>query len=301
MRSMIYIDKSQRNLQFKWYKMGYKVILLFFAVFCFIQTNNAQDVRLEINAKTRAICFEGKWKAGKQLQIVIKDYTAKSFDSLVVSYSGGEYVNTRGIETFSDLSAGPKVLESTSEYFLLPVMIQEKDYAHVTITLYRTKDSAGNNITPAKIDEQVYTYRVSGGLKFDVSTGAFVSGLRNEAYALNPVSDSTNQIVAERRGSARVGTGILAHLHTRCNFPVNIGLSGGFEINADARIGYLAGVSLFLGYDRKFVISGGVVASKKNELSNVYMPNEIIRREITAVPMVEVWAGGWFWGLSYNF
>lgn len=288
--------QNQLPVWIKMLRFDCKSISLFFAIGVFMTFAANAQVTLTINAETRAVDFSGKWKAGDQLRIQVYNLTNPSFDSLAVTYRADEYTNTKGIAAFTEANAGPKALVSGTYYDLLPIMIQAKDVAYVTISLYTIKAKV-----TTKVDEQVYTHRVSGGLKFDVSMGAFITGLRNEAYALQAVSDSTNQIITERNGGIRVGTGILAHLHSRYLGWFNWGISGGFELNSDARVGYLAGLSAFIGYDRKFVITAGGVASKKSVLSAVYEPNDLISREITTVPMVEIWAGAWFVGLSYNF
>lgn len=273
-----------------------KKLSLLFTICAFQTIASYAQIKLTINADTRAVVFDGNWKAGEQIKIQVTNLGQPSFDSLAVTYRADEYTNTKGIAAFSATNAGPGVLKSRTNYELLPIMIQAKDEAYVTISLY---DTTGSKAT--KIDEQVYSYRVSGGLKFDVSMGAFFTNLRDEAYALRPVSDSTNQIIQEKNGSGRVGTGILAHLHSRYNCWLNWGISGGFELNSDARVGYLGGFSAFIGYDRKFVFTVGGAASKKNVLSAIYQPDDLVSREITTIPMVEIWAVAWFAGLSYNF
>lgn len=273
-----------------------KGISLLFVIIAFLTFSAHAQVTLTIDASTRDVDFAGKWKSGETLMIHVDNLSTPTFDSLAVSYRADEYVNTKGIIAFGEANAGPKALESRTNYDLLPIMIQAKDVAYVTISLYNIKGKVAT-----KVDEQVYTFRVSGGLKFDVSMGAFYTGLNDEVYALKPISDSTNQIIKERNGSGRVGTGILAHLHSRCTGWFNWGISGGFELNNDARVGYLAGLSALIGYDRKFVFTFGGAASKKRVLSAVYEPNDLISREITSVPMAEIWAGAWFAGLSYNF
>ena len=292
------VFKIQRHfcLPRKFFCTTWKRVSLLFVVGVFLTLDAEAQVKLEIDAQTRNVEFTGTWKAGEKLNINVTNLASSSFDSLAVTYRADEYVNTKGITAFSEATAGPKALVSRTNYDLLPIMIQAKDVAYVTISLYNIKGKAAT-----KVDEQVYTFRVSGGLKFDVSMGAFYTGLHDEVYALKPISDSTNQIIRERNGSGRVGTGILAHLHSRYPGWFNWGISGGFELNNDARVGYLAGLSALIGFDRKFVFTFGGAASKKRVLSAVYEPNDLINRAITSVPMVEIWAGAWFAGLSYNF
>ncbi|MBK6784416.1 MAG: hypothetical protein IPG79_12130 [Saprospiraceae bacterium] len=79
------------------------------------------------------------------------------------------------------------------------------------------------------------------------------------------------------------------------------GLTGGFEINNDAKVGFLAGGSLFFGYDRKFVFSGGVAFSKVKTISDIYKVGDIVPYTINDIPTVEIWKSGWFGALTYNF
>ena len=158
-------------------------------------------------------------------------------------------------------------------------------------------DSSGK----VKIEQRSFFFRNRGGLKFDVSSGFFVSNLRNETYGLKTVNAENKQIVLENNGDIRVGIGLLAHLHCRSQKWLSGGFTGGFEVNNDAKIGFLAGGSLLFGYDRKFIISGGAAFGKVKRISKLYSVGENVPASVNEVPTVEIWKMGLFGALTYNF
>ncbi|HZV69730.1 MAG TPA: hypothetical protein VFG10_09305 [Saprospiraceae bacterium] len=269
-------------------------ILIFINSFYF-QSNCYSQVSMEFNQANGQLSISPnpKWRVGKSLQITIKNCPS-SGNRYEISYSSTENINTTGFQLFSKLNSGiPKSGVTTCPDQTLTFRIENKDYSVITITQFGTSNAA--------INTKSYTYQVTGGIKFDVSSGAFYTNMYDESYILKKVDDTTNQILREISGSFRIGTGILAHLHTRWNTLINLSVSSGFEINNDAKIGYLAGVSLIFGKERKFFITFGEAFSKKNVLSNAYVENELVSDELTIVPVVSIWDNNWFCSVTYNF
>jgi len=268
-------------------KFGLIVLYFLYGSHLFSQVTiklNHQNFKLEVNTND--------FKVGKNIQFIIEDYDTKG-DSISVEYFASQYENTEGIKKFGEINTSSVVgLKGGDEYHFLPMQIQDKDYSNIKITRFRNKN---------KLEESTFTFRNKGGLKFDVSSGFFVTNLKDKTYALKHISDTSKQILEEDSGRIRVGIGILAHLQIRSTRWANFGFTGGFELNSDAKVGYLSGISLFLGHDRKFVFSAGTAFSKVKSISNLYRVNDIVSSSVDSVPTVDIWKMGWFGAMTYNF
>lgn len=231
-----------------------------------------------------------KFKNNAINAIEVSNYVPAN-ETLEFDVTFSDVQNVEGIRKFATISNGARFSGSLTHFFSFKV--EDKDYTNIKII---RKDPKG-----VIIEFRIYSFRNSGGIKFDVSSGFFGTNLKDNSYVLKYLTDTSRQIVQEKNGNYRGGIGILAHLHSRSNSPVNFGLSLGFEINSDTKVGYLGGGSIFFGYDRKFVFSFGIVASKLDVISNSYTVDDIVPNVITSVPTVKVWRLGYFIGVSYNF
>ena len=258
-------------------------------------TIHAQQATFDFDQKTKAIITGGEWKVGNYIKVTIKNYQSTDL-KYTISYKGEEKVNETGLEVFRQAAGATNAfyaMGNTGDFEYLLVPIQNKDYSVITIEEYD-----GTLLR----DKQSYSFRNKGGIKFDVSTGFFVTGLKDESYILkNDTLPNKGIITREASGDLRVGLGVLAHLHSRWNGVLNLGVSGGFELDNDAKVGYLAGGSLFLGRDQKFVLSRGVVFGKSATLSNAYNEGDSVDLSLTVVPTVDIWDRSWFGSLTYNF
>jgi len=252
------------------------------------------QVTFIFDQQSKVISFtENNWKVGKMLQVIIRHYSDTAKYTYTIGYSSSETINSKGLALFNQVAALTKTYtDDPSDRKFLSIPIDDKDYSLITITEYEGK---------TKTNEQVYSFRVQGGIKFDVSTGFFRTDLRDDVYVLDNNSDSTKLIVKENNGHYRVGAGVLAHLHTRWNIPLNLGIAGGFEVNNEAKIGYLAGISILLGYNQKFILSFGIDLGKKQVISKVYEGKNTVDISVTAIPLVSKWDSRAFYSLTYNF
>lgn len=271
----------------------------YFLFFLVVFTNVWVSGQLTIDYKTLSVNPDNleQFKVGKIIDIFITDYDPKTDDHFTVEMTGEQYENTSGIASFKTLNeAIIKHLDGRNpqQYKLLSVQVPDKDKSILKITRY---DNAGK----IKLEERSYFFRNKGGIKFDVSSGFFVTSLRDENFALKSTSATTKQIIKENNGSIRTGIGLLAHLHYRSQSWSTVGITGGFEINNDAKVGYLAGLSWFIGHDRKFILSGGAVFGKVKRISEVYKVGEEVSSEVNVVPTTEIWKHGLFGSLTYNF
>ncbi len=236
---------------------------------------------------------KSEFKVGRFISIEISNY-CDTCDKFTVEITGEQYENTSGIDAFKKMNGAIQITSTDSIYNILSLQVPDKDKSIIKITRYKPDGTT-------KLEERSYFFRNRGGLKFDVSSGFFVSNFRDETYVLKTVNAENKQIIRENNGNMRLGIGLLAHLHCRSQKWMSGGLTGGFEVNNDAKIGFLAGVSLFFGYDRKFVFSGGAAFSKVKRISNLYLVGDNVPSSINEVPTVEIWRAGWFYSLTYNF
>ncbi|MBP6417152.1 MAG: hypothetical protein KA330_11895 [Chitinophagaceae bacterium] len=282
--------------------INFKLPLLFCISTISIQSNIAQ-VNFIFDQQTKGIEVHGDWKVGKELNVIIRNF---GYDKLTYhfEYSSSERTNTNGVTLFNQLSASDvkenkltaaeknMLLGSPNEINYITLPIDNKDFSHLKVVEFNGQE---------KVKERTFSYRNQGGLKFDVSTGFFVSGLKDDVFIIKSDSTGTGFIANEETGEIRVGIGVLAHLHTRCPGILNLGVAGGFELDNDAKVGYLAGGSVFLGYDQKFVLTGGAVFGKKAKISNAYFEGQQVDFSLSVVPTVDVWDVSWFGSLTYNF
>lgn len=237
---------------------------------------------------------KSQFEVGKFINVQISNY-CDTCDKFTVEITGEQYENTSGIDAFKKMNDIEKITERTTEnYYLLSLQVPDKDKSIIKISRYKPDGKT-------KLEERSYFFRNKGGIKFDVSSGFFVTSLRDENFVLKSISDTKKQIIRENNGSLRTGIGLLAHLHCRSQSWSTVGIAGGFEINNDAKVGYLAGLSWFIGHDRKFILSGGAVFGKVKRISEVYQVGEEVSSEINVVPTTEIWKQGWFGSLTYNF
>ena len=236
-----------------------------------------------------------EFKVGEFIDVCINNYDPDKDDKFTVEITGEQYENTSGINAFSTVVKSRQISAPNNKYCLLSLQVPDRDKSVIKITRY---DTTGK----IKKEERTYFFRNKGGLKFDVSSGIFVTTLRDNAYVIKNDDDPAKRVVlAENNGKITLGIGLLAHLQFRSQNWINLGFSGGFEVNNDTKIGFLSGVSLFLGHDRKFVITGGAAFRKVKSLSSLYQVGEKIPADVTIVPTVEIWKGGWFGAFTYNF
>jgi len=268
-------------------KFGLIVLYFLYGSHLFSQVTiklNHQNYKLEVNSD--------KFKVGENIQFIIENFDTYG-DSISVEYFASQYENKEGIKKFGEINTSSELVPNrANEYHFLPMQIQDKDYSNIKITRFRNKN---------KLEESTFTFRNKGGLKFDVSSGFFVTNLKDKTYALKHISDTSKQILEEDSGRIRVGISILAHLQIRSTRWANFGFTGGFELNSDAKVGYLSGISLFLGHDRKFVFSAGAAFGKVKSISNLYRVNDIVSSSVDSVPTVDIWKMGWFGAMTYNF
>lgn len=273
-------------------KLG--LVVLYFLT-CYSQV--FAQVKLTFDTLTGNLTIDpvlNKWIPGEVVSIYVIDYNPSKFP-YKIEYSSSEKINNKGLGVFEQLTKTAKDLsplaETTSTLYS-QYIVDNKDVSHITIIKI---DNAGK-----ELNKRVISFPVRGGLKFDISTGAFLHNIVDEIYILAP-DPNGRRIVKENNGNINVGTGLLLHLHSRQRNSWNIGISMGFEIDNDAKIGYLLGPSVLIGFDQKFVFTFGAILRNKLVISEAYKDVDVVDNSIIEIPRASIWAVGGFFAGTYNF
>ena len=263
------------------------IILLILSIHVLARTQG--EIRLD--AKTMKIDDRlANFKVNEYISFKI--FNLSQLDSFELEFESNDNFNQAAFEKFTSFGNTITEVSQQDTFYALSFRIENKDITKIKLVRYQNK---------IKIEERNYTYRNSGGIKFDVSSGFFWTNLKDEIYVLQKVSDTENQIICENNGEGRIGIGLLTHLHSRTSSWFNYGANIGFELNNDSKVSYLAGLSLIFGYDRKLLLNGGLAISKINVISNLYQDKGLIPNNITSIPLVNIWKAGYFIGMTYNF
>ncbi|MCK5028145.1 MAG: hypothetical protein KAR57_00830 [Bacteroidales bacterium] len=162
----------------------------------------------------------------------------------------------------------------------------------------------------------------SGGLKIDFSTGFVVHGLIDENYLLKdsvhfrdneaniysvrPNDTITvtevhqNVIKNDPSGDFNYAFSVMSHLYFRTGTRVNIGLTTGFTTNLQSDFRFLAGASLLLGSEKRWVISGGVICGERTVLSDGFEVGDVYSADNNTPPTKQKMDYNLFFGISYN-
>lgn len=211
-----------------------------------------------------------------------------------------------------------KFIESRPQPGFAAVRLKNRDYIN-----FQIRDSKGTILKEEEL-------RLRSGLKIDLSTGLILTGLKGFEYILKDttvsfVSDTAGTIqrrdtsgkfvTRENTGNKNLQFGILTHIYPRMSSNFNVGITAGITTNTNLDINFVLGGGIFLGSQRRFVLSGGWIWGKVDRLSNSVNENYrervnpatgqaqpvFIPASITVVPVVKQWQSSWFCSASWNF
>jgi hypothetical protein len=191
----------------------------------------------------------------------------------------------------------------------VPVLqVPNEDMLKYTLNFYRggKKLHTGN-----------YSMLIRGGWKIDFSTGIVFNTLMDEEYEIKydtidlgnggSTDDPVGQIVVKDKGKFTANIGLMSHIYSRSGKRTNGGLTLGFVFENGSILKYVGGLSLILGYEQRFIISGGVIAGAVDRLDSSYkdaFEQNVSRSRFsaisTAIPTVQKWEFGTFLSLTYN-
>ena len=173
------------------------------------------------------------------------------------------------------------------------------------------------------------SYKTSFGIKVDVSTGVFMTKLQdfdyifkteNTTYRTDPAVASTQRdtsgrvVVRQKAKNYDLGFGLISHVYPRIGDYVNLSFSTGLILKTDANINLLAGLSLLLGRERRFIATFGYAWGKVKRLSSEIdenlnrignaeygKPRFYPSSEYSNIPYAEnITEKAFFFGFSYN-
>lgn len=190
------------------------------------------------------------------------------------------------------------------------VQIENEDQFQWTVDFYKNK---------TKAHSQKYTAMIMGGWKIDFSTGFVFNKLIDNKYSIkydtvditpdngtvDPVA--AGKIVRQDEGKYVVDVGIMSHIYPRTGSRVNLGLNTGIVIRNGSNVKYLLGGSLMLGYEQRFIISGGWVGGTVQVLDETYnnaLDSYVSRNRLTtissSIPTTNRWNWNGYFAITYN-
>ncbi len=144
----------------------------------------------------------------------------------------------------------------------------------------------------AVVSHQPISVPLVGGFKVDVSSGLFVTGLRDDQFMLKPdssvlktayggdslVYNRRNKIITQNNGRADFGISALMHFYTRIHPWINVSasLGVGVSVGPDPALRYLGGVSLIVGRNGRLVLSYGCAAGYVKRLADGYQDQDYL-------------------------
>ena len=190
------------------------------------------------------------------------------------------------------------------------VQIENEDQFQWTVGFYKNK---------TKAHSQKYTAMIKGGWKIDFSTGFVFNKLIDNKYSIkydtvditpdngtiDPVA--AGKIIRQDEGKYVVDVGIMSHIYPRTGSRVNVGLNTGIVIRNGSNVKYLLGGSLMLGYEQRFIISGGWVGGTTQVLDETYndaLDSYVSRNRLTtissSIPTTNRWNWNGYFAITYN-
>jgi hypothetical protein len=199
-----------------------------------------------------------------------------------------------------------KTIISSITKNLIGVQVINRDYSNVKIEI---KDSQNRivNIIPLSFNNR-------NGFKLDFSTGFFNIFQKITTYeklnatsfqnGINTTVDSVFEIKELNKGTNNLSIGILAHGYCRSRSYISPGAAFGFSYTLETKqLNILAGGSLLLGKEQRFILNAGIAFSKVKELTlyKVGVPyDKSFLNNTTDLKLSEKMKGSLFVGITYN-
>ncbi len=162
------------------------------------------------------------------------------------------------------------------------------------------------NMIDNTVFDRNYEYYITGGWKFDVSTGVIATGLIDHIYYTRDtllMNDSVAKKMIYENLKNRFGVfGLtaLGHLSYRATPFFKFGICAGVAGTTDIALKYLFGGSLVFGAKNRFCFNGGVAFGKVKELDPGYAVGGYYEGSVSTVPTIDVYHYNWFVGITYS-
>lgn len=152
------------------------------------------------------------------------------------------------------------------------------------------------------------------GIKFDFSTGFFLTSLKSQSMRFktgyfsqidlngDTIKENRNQIILQDEGRADIGASALLHVYSRTggsfNFSGTFGV--GTTINKTPEVRYFAGGSILFGNSGRLVFSTGACFGQRFELAEGYSDREWVLEDDISNILIKRWQLRPFVSLTYN-
>ena len=221
------------------------------------------------------------------------------FKSLI-KYSKSE--NNKYISELDNLVS--PLLKVVSDAYLLPIDINGDNIDYIQIKLQRI-----DNIN-STTETYIYKIWVQGGLKIDVSGGAYITSLFDSEYTVTPVVNedgsisNLSTITENNLGNYDFGFGAMVNISLRGGSWVRPTLNFGTLLTSNQKFQILSGVGLILGKNERWIIHGGLAMGEVSIIKNNYKADGTTSYDLgnpADVPVINRFKFGHFFGVSYNF
>jgi len=161
-----------------------------------------------------------------------------------------------------------------------------------------------------KVDEfEPYQIWIKGGLKIDVSAGAFITSLVDGKYTISTKTSSDGQdyqtITQDNPGRFQYGFGSTLNVSPRLGLSwIKPSINLGVLFTSEQKFQFLAGLGVALGKNQRIVFQGGLSMGAITSIANDFKADGESRYnlgEATAPPTQEKFKFGHFFAVTYNF
>ena len=213
----------------------------------------------------------------------------------------------------TQLSEMENVLDSVRslkwDHYKISTDFNGKNIDIVQISLIRYLKSGSSE---DKADEYLYNIWVKGGIKIDVSAGAFITSLVNRKYTISNKTRTVGQdneetyqvITQDNPGHFQYGFGSMLNISPRCGVSwIKPTYNIGALFTSDQKFQFLTGFGLVLGKEQRIILHGGLSMGAIISLANNYKADGQSRYnlgEAVSPPTQEKFSFGHFFGVTYN-
>ncbi len=201
--------------------------------------------------------------------------------------------------------------DNLSKLYTKLIKITEHETKFTSLPIYITADTKIINlsVTPIESSTSLSTYKTSIALPqyqskvYGVTTGIFLSGLKNLTYSNKRLTDSTYSLIEDGQGRIQTGVNTLAFVAKQTGKKADyVGLSfgAGISLESKPKPRILLGASYVTGEKNKFVISFGIVAGFVNELSAAFSTTAVYK-DVAANYQKDVIRTSSFFSINYSF
>lgn len=191
-------------------------------------------------------------------------------------------------------------------HYTLPIDAHGENIDVIEFTLkIHTKKEKGGKV----VGEKTYSIWVTGGFKFDVSSGVFFSSLLNAEYTTTS-QESTDETQANKKiihernlGNYNIGFGAILNTTFRSKRDYKFTLNIGGIITQDESFQFLVGGGIILGKKQRLIFHGGLTMGSVTRIQEQFKADGTTGYDLGengAVPITQRFDFGHYFGVTYN-